>query len=60
MEGHVRHATGVDGMRKIKIRKLPKIKRPVRKEQPPKKGDLSELNRGWPKSLVAEGKKGLL
>jgi hypothetical protein len=47
-------------MRKIKIRKLPKIKRPVRKEQPPKKGDLSELNRGWPKSLVAEGKKGLL
>jgi hypothetical protein len=46
-------------MRKIKIKKLPKVKI-VRNEQPPKKGDLGELNGGWPKSLVAEGKKGLL
>ena len=58
---------GSGAMKKIKVRKLPEVKRPrelgaeiVLNEQPPSKKDLSELNRGWPKSLVAEGKKGLL
>jgi hypothetical protein len=51
-------------MKTIKIRKLPKRSvgpKIVRNEEAPKKGDLGELNAGWPKSLVAEKqKRGLL
>jgi len=42
----------------MRKRKLPELKK---NEKPPQEKDLSELNVGWPKSLVAEaGKKGLL